>query len=241
MKLPDSLSDVTVQTALTSSHVSDYLRNNPEFWVHNTDLLAEIVLPHNPSEQTVSLVERQVSILRKRSIDAENQLNQLLENARNNDILFEKTKRLTLSLLNTRQLNSCIDALFCGLKHEFDIHFSQILLTANVTTDTLGPLNNQARLVEVEQVNQYLPEIFNNRRPLCGQFGVREREFIFPSKSSDIGSIAIAPLHFENRTIGIIAIANRDPNFYRSSANTLFLSFVADVLSRLLVDNLPKE
>jgi uncharacterized protein YigA (DUF484 family) len=240
MKSPKVPSDISVLKAPTDAQVSEYLKANPDFWVDKVDLLAEMNLPHNPSGQTVSLVERQVSVLRERNVEVRHRLNQLIENARNNDVLFDKTKRLTLNLLNTQQIDDCLDALFVGLEHEFDIQFSQILLITDADSSIPDPINRHARLVDAEQISLHLPKIINNRRAICGQFNDREKAFIFESKACEIGSAAIAPLYFENRTIGAIAIANRDPDYYRSSMNTLFLNFIADVLSRLLINYLPK-
>jgi uncharacterized protein YigA (DUF484 family) len=240
MKSPKAASDISELTPLTNAQVSEYLKANPDFWVDKVDLLAEMNLPHNPSGQTVSLVERQVSVLRERNVEVRHRLNQLIENARNNDVLFDKTKRLTLNLLNTQQINVSLDTLFIGLEHEFDIQFSQILLITDAASNFPNLVNRQVRLVDAEQISLHLPKIINNRRAICGQLNKREKEFIFESKASEIGSAAIAPLYFENRTIGAIAVANSDPDFYRSSMNTLFLNFIADVLSRLLINYLPK-
>jgi uncharacterized protein YigA (DUF484 family) len=239
MKQPNVPSNIPVLTALTNEQVSEYLKAHPDFWVDKLDLLADMNLPHNPSGQTISLVERQVSVLRERNVEVRHRLNRLIENARANDVLFDKTKRLTLSLLNTKKLDDCLNALFFGLQQEFDIHFSQVLIIADPDIHIPSSTNKQARLVGTEQIDEHLPKIINNRRAICGQLNDSEKEFIFESKASEIGSTAIAPLYFENRTIGAIAIANRDPDFYRSSMNTLFLNYIADVLSRLLINYLP--
>ncbi len=240
MTQPSEPSNIPVLTALTDEQVSEYLRSHPDFWSDKLELLAEIKLPHDAGGQTVSLIERQVAVLRKRNVEVRHRLNQLIENARKNDVLFEKTKRLTLSLLSTQQLDDCLDALFFGLQHEFDIHFSQVLIISEMAQNISVPANKQARLVEQSQVDEYLPKIIKNRRAICGQLDKSEKDFIFGSKASEIGSTAIAPLYFENQTIGAIAIANRDPDFYRSSMNTLFLNYIADILSRLLLGYLEK-
>lgn len=240
MKQPKEPSNIPVLTALTDDQVSEYLKMNPDFWADKSSLLAQMNLPHNPGGQTISLVERQVSVLRERNVEVRHRLNQLIENARANDVLFDKTKRLTLSLLNTQQLDDCLDALFFGLQHEFDIHFSQVLIIAEPDIAIASPANRQARFVDQVSINDNLPKIIKNRRAICGQLNENEKEFIFTSKASEIGSTAIAPLYFENQTIGAIAIANRDPEFYRSSMNTLFLNYIADILSRLLIVYLPK-
>ena len=93
----EQLSD-NAESKLSSSQVADYLRIHPEFFVERDDLLAELSLPHE-SGKAISLLERQVTILRERGIDARQKLNTLIENARNNDQLFDTTRNLVLALL----------------------------------------------------------------------------------------------------------------------------------------------
>ena len=73
---------------LSAAEVSSYLKANPEFFIEQEDLLADLSLPHE-SGTAISLLERQVTILRDRGADARQKLDNLLENARNNDQLFD--------------------------------------------------------------------------------------------------------------------------------------------------------
>ncbi len=79
--------------------VAAYLRAHPEFFVDHDELLAELRLPHQPGA-AVSLVERQVKLLRERNIEMRHRLSQLMDVARDNDRLFDKTRRLVLDLLD---------------------------------------------------------------------------------------------------------------------------------------------
>ena len=88
----------TLADPLEPEQIEAYLREHLDFFEQHHDLLAEITLPHE-SGVAVSLVERQVSILRERNIDMRNRLSKLLDNARDNDKLFDKSKRLVLSLI----------------------------------------------------------------------------------------------------------------------------------------------
>ena len=106
------MSDPTVtdsEATITEQDVVDYLRKNPAFFVSQPGLLADISLPHE-SGQAISLVERQVSVLRERNMDMRHRLSKLLDNARDNDRLFDKTKKLVLALLESKNLNDSIDA-----------------------------------------------------------------------------------------------------------------------------------
>lgn len=230
-----NMNDIPVLTALTDEQVADYLRRNPDFLVDKPAVLAELNLPHQLDGKAVSLVERQVSVLRERNMDMRHRLNTLLDNARSNDLLFEKTKRLVLSLLDTNQLDDCLDALFFGLQNEFEIQFSSLLIiNGEQGSSTITPANQQAKTIELAAAEEHLGSIIHNPRAICGQLDDEEKKFIFERNSNAIGSTAIAPLKVNNQLLGLLAIANRDPDYYRSSMNTLFLNFIADVLGRLL-------
>jgi uncharacterized protein YigA (DUF484 family) len=235
MSQSQNADNIPVLTALTDDQVTDYLRRRPDFFEDKPHLLADMSLPHQVTGKTVSLVERQVSILRERNMDMRHRLNQLLDNARTNDILFEKTKRLVLNLLDARQFDDCLDALFYSFQNDFEIHYSQLLLINSLNYTFETPANLQAKVISKTDAEEKLSPITHNRRAICGQLEQEEKEFIFSENASDIGSTAITCLIYENQLIGLLAIANRDPQHYRSSMNTLFLNFVADVLGRLLV------
>ena len=71
---------------MTISHedVEAFLKDHPDFFMSRDKLLAELNLPHQ-SGVAISLVERQVSILRERSADQRRRLSELLDIAREND------------------------------------------------------------------------------------------------------------------------------------------------------------
>ena len=234
MSYSSDTNDIPVLTALTDEQVTDYLKRKPNFFADKPALLADIHLPHQPGGGAISLVERQVSVLRERNMDMRHRLSTLLDNARNNDILLEKTKRLVLNMLDAQQFDDCLDALFYSFHSEFDIHYSQLLLIESNSIPLPSPANKQARRIDRQSAEAQLFSIINNRKAICGQLSPEEQGFIFQKNASLIGSTAITPLHLNNQLIGILAIANRDPNYYRSSMNTLFLNFIADVLSRLM-------
>ena len=90
--------------------VMQYLRDNPDFFGRHPMLLTDLSLPHD-SGQAISLVERQVAILRERNIDMRRRLNHLVGAANTNDTLFEKTRRFTLDMLDCVDL-AAIDRVF---------------------------------------------------------------------------------------------------------------------------------
>ena len=81
-----------------------YLRENPDFFGRHPMLLTDLSLPHDSGE-AISLVERQVAILRERNIDMRRRLTHLVGAANTNDTLFEKTRRFTLNMLDCDDLD----------------------------------------------------------------------------------------------------------------------------------------
>ena len=64
--------------SLSEDAVHDYLLHNPDFFERHAELLGTLRLPHQ-SGAAVSLVERQVSVLRQKDLKHERKLKELLE------------------------------------------------------------------------------------------------------------------------------------------------------------------
>ena len=84
---------------LDPKDVEAFLRANPNFLQDRPGLLAVLNLPHG-GEGAVSLVERQVSVLRERNIASRQKINALSDIGRENDRLLEATRRTVLALLS---------------------------------------------------------------------------------------------------------------------------------------------
>ena len=208
--------------------IKAYLQDNPNFFENHPDLLELIQLPHE-SGRAVSLVERQVAVLRERNMEMRQRLNNLLEAARTNDKLFEKTKRLVLNLLDSRDINSLVDTLYESLGNDYQLqYFSLVLLT-----DTTRLPDNPARVVGLDEAENQVGTLLRSNRAICGVLRQEELQFLFGNKAGEIGSVAAVPLT-RGQSYGILAIGNSDPNYYRSSMGTLFLSYIAEVLNRIL-------
>src|SRR5262245_15953432 len=82
--------------------VARYLQHNPDFFERQQPLLARLRLPHARSGATISLVERQVEVLREKQSTLEAKLAEFVRVARANDAIAEKLHRFTRRLLRTR-------------------------------------------------------------------------------------------------------------------------------------------
>jgi len=207
--------------------VADHLRAHPDFFERHPEVLEQLQLPHQ-SGAAISLIERQVSVLRERNLDMRQRLNALLTTARDNDKLFEKTKRLVLALLEAHQLSEVVDALYHSLAADFDVPFYNLVLLGEATA---LPASG-ARVVGLDAAQQSIGALLRGNRAICGILRREELQFLFSDDAARIGSVAAVPL-YRGRVFGVLAIGHGDPNHYRSSMGTLFLSYIAEVLNRV--------
>ena len=226
------MSNETLDLDITEEQVARYLKNNPGFFLKRDDLLCELELTHG-SGSAVSLLERQVSVLRERNMDIRSRLNNLLDNARNNDRLFEKTKAIVLTLLEAKGLDAIVNTFVRGLKTEFAMDYASLVLFA----DPQHNRNCASRVVLLDEAFQTIPGLLKGNKATCGVLRKEELEFLFPDEADGVGSAAVVPLSFGHQ-IGVIAIGSKDAHSFRSSMGTLFLGYIAEVLNRIIPKHL---
>ena len=191
--------------------VREFLRDNPRFLDENTDILECLVLPHN-SGNAVSLVERQVGVLRDRNKEMRARLDNMLQTAHDNDLLFEKTKRLVLNLLEAKNLSALIEAVYDSLGKDYGIEFYGLTLLG----DEKKLPRTMARVSSMEKANERIGTLLGANRAVCGILREDEMTFLFGERGRNVGSVAAVPLRYDN-LYGILAVGNSDPNFYKSS------------------------
>lgn len=228
--------DQTIKPAIPTiddDSVVEFLQENPDFFVNHPDLLAEINLPHD-SGHAVSLIERQVSILRERNMDMRHRLSKLLDNAKDNTALFDKTRRLTLMLLEAQHLKDVIDSVYFSFENDFSISHVGIVLFGD---NDLLP-ETRARVTKVQTARQQVKRLSGLQKTLCGDLPKIELDFVFGSQAEIIQSAAITPL-IHGHNFGLLAVGSEDPSHYRSSMGTIFLSYIGEVLSRTVPKFIP--
>jgi uncharacterized protein YigA (DUF484 family) len=84
---------------ISEDSIADYLQANPEFFERHSSLLNNLRLPHDAGGPTVSLVERQILVLRQKNLKLENKLKELVDIARGNDALAGRIHSLAMLML----------------------------------------------------------------------------------------------------------------------------------------------
>lgn len=213
----------------SEEEVSRYLRNHPGFFLANEDLLVDLKLSHKTGK-AVSLLERQVALLRERNMDMRNRLSKLLDNAQRNEQLFEQSKALILSLLEAKRADELSNTLCRHLVSDFEpVDYASLILFAD--PNKLG--GSQLRVENPEQAREHIGGLLGSHKAVCGVLRPQELGFLFGKHADHIGSAAIMPIKPGNID-GVIAIASKDPEHFKSSMGTLFLDYIVEVVNRSL-------
>ncbi len=116
-----------VEAELSENAIHDFLEDNPDFFERHSTLLSSLRLPH-VAGGTVSLVERQVSVLRQKDLKLERKLKDLLEVARANETLAAKIHTLALQMLKTSNLSDTLKSIEESLRAGFGADQSILVL-----------------------------------------------------------------------------------------------------------------
>jgi uncharacterized protein YigA (DUF484 family) len=211
---------------LDSETVAAYLRLHPEFFIDHDELIPELRIPHQRGD-TVSLVERQVKLLRERNIEMRHRLSQLMDVARDNDRLFDKTRRLVLDLLDANSLEEVVSCVEDSLRREFQVPFVSLILFCDVPLPV-------GRSVSSAEAHQAIGGLLAGGKTICGVLREHELNFLFGNEDgAQVGSAAVVSISHQGLQ-GVLAIGSADPQHYKSSLGTLFLGYIAEVLARVV-------
>jgi len=216
---------VTTQFELNDAMVRDYLKANDDFLQRNPELLDELQVAH-ASGSAISLVEKQVSVLRERNMDMRHRLKALTDNARENDRLYEQTRRMVLQLLEARSLPELYTRFMQGMTGGFGVDHACMIIYGE------GGDADGWREESPQVVHERVGHLIRKDKCVSGALRSEELRFLFPH-SSEAGSAALAPLT-SAQPLGLIAAGSADPGRYHSGVGTLFLEHIAEVIVRLL-------
>lgn len=210
-----------------------YLRDRPDFFERHLDLLADMILPHE-SGKAISLLERQLSVLRDQRDENRKKLNQLIVTAQKNEELNNHINELILDLLDATSLKEVINTVIDRLAKDLEADAVVLRLFDNGNTS----LKTVAEVVDwSEPVMGAFEKVIKGRHPVCGSLKPGQLDALFSEQSDNIHSVALIPLVEDatsSRAYGLLAIGSPDRQRFRADMGTVFLTQLAKVLTRIL-------
>jgi uncharacterized protein len=214
--------------------IAEYLGEHPDFFERHAGLLEKLRLPHRAGASTVSLVERQVSVLQEKNRALDHRLRELVDVARSNSLLSDKVHSLAMRLLKATDKSSVLAGLESGLREDFDASQAVVVLLHNTSEIVQGPRTRFLRVADrSDPALQAFSTFMQQSRPRCGRIRDVQREFLFPGEDAGIASVAMVPLG-PNCEIGILAIGSSDAHRFNPTMSTDFLARIGDLATAAL-------
>jgi len=218
---------------ISERDVQEYLEANPDFFERHGALLDILSVPHGSGE-TISLVERQISILRQKEIKHERQHKELVEIARANDLLMAKIHELSLQLLAAGGLAPTVAAIEEAMRSGFGAdEFILVLFGEPTLFDDIEASRFFRVIARVDDKLNPFETFLKANGPRCGQVRDSQRDFLFPSDANEIGSVALVPLG-DNSQIGFLAIGSADADRFHPGMSIDYLARIGDLVGGAL-------
>jgi len=211
--------------------IAGYLQRNPEFFERHQAVLARLKLPHSRGGSTISLVERQIEVLREKQQALENKLAELVRVARANDAISERLHRFARRLLRAVPRAQAIAHIEAGLREDFDA-FHAALVLVGVAPDPALPSFVRTLAADDPQLKSF-EALFASGKPRCGQARDSQREFLFGPEGLEMGSVALVPLG-EKGSVGLLALGSADRDRFHPGMSTEFLARLSDLITDAL-------
>lgn len=217
---------------VSAEAVADFLMHHPDFFEQHAAVFAQLRLPHDAGGNTVSLIERQVRLLRAQAEQSQTTLRVLTQRAQDNQLIVDQLFQWLRGLLAERQTARLPDQLTLGLRRVFDLPQAVLRLW---DLDPAFTSAGQAWAAPLNAAQRAAAERMS--APSCGPAQGNELERWF---EPPLASVAWVPLRVPgtSRLFGMLGLGSPDPERYAAGLQTDFLTRLGELsaaaLSRLL-------
>lgn len=214
---------------LTDELVSEFLLNNPDFFIRNALQVEQMHVPH-PVRGSVSLVEWQLGRQRNHIQQLEEEITLLMEQATTNEILFTRLINLQCELVQADSLQNLLDRL---------LQWARSLGLADVTIRLfsdkwhLGAPSDFTRLAIPRSAFEPMRiQRLRGQNQYLGTLNGPEILLLMP-EAKMVGSVALSLLG-KRGDLGMVIFTSRDPQHYQQGMGTLILDQLSILLPGLL-------
>src|SRR5699024_1241787 len=182
----------------------------PRFFERHVELLERLSLPHHRGS-AVSLVERQVTVLRERNHQLQARLDTLVETARENEARVAHVNRVAARLIEAATLDEALRGIEDAIRAEFGVDHVLVLLRAPaVDPDGRGELGGLRVIRPGSAQERVLSDFFRMGKTECGPLDAELASALWPEAAERPCSAALVPLDRATQ-LGALVLASRDP------------------------------
>lgn len=209
--------------------VARYLEEHPDFFEQHTELLTKLRLRHPGHGQAISLLERQVLALNERDRAAQKQLRELIDIARENDLIGERLHHFAIAMVDCGSLDDVFGTAQDLLRQEFRLDAVAILLNSEFA----GAHAGRPEFVRADDPSFVaLARRCEGRRVVCvTSLDSATMTQLFAGRAGEIQSLALVPLK-DASTHGVLVLGSRDARRFHPEMGGVFVQRLGDLLMR---------
>jgi uncharacterized protein YigA (DUF484 family) len=215
--------------------VARYLEDNPDYFLRHGEVLAALKVPHPESGGAISLVERQVQVLREQNHRLQQQLRELVTIARENDVLGERLHRFAQAMIDAASLDDTLNTAQDLLRQEFKLDQVVIRLRGG-TPEVAGRPEFSGE--DHPQFTLLLKQFVRGRPVSGGKYDDTMMTYLFGDAAAEIKSTAMIALGGEV-SHGVLCLGSQDPLRFHPEMGTLYLVRLGELLMQALRRHLP--
>lgn len=223
--------------ALDPSAVRQFLTMNPDFFNQHSDVLPRLRIPHE-SGAAVSLIEKQVSVLRSKCNRLETSLRDLISVARENERLHMRLHRLIQDIISADSLDRLVSISQASLIENFKADDVRLFLTTGCDASPSGdePLErtrhgNHYQLSPSDPIFKMFSKNFEDSETFCGPLDDEQRALLCTGCETELASAAVIPLQYNGQQ-GVLVMGSSDASRFAAGKGVMFLNQLGEVLSR---------
>ena len=201
---------------LDHKDVELFLLENLNFFESRESLVGELNFKHSSSSAS-SILERQVKKLREEHKNLMDLLSSFIKTASINEDLFNKSKELTLKILESNSKKEIVSIV--------ESSFSDDFLVDECLLDFY-------KSKEIDDIENITGLSLHKGAIHCGSFSNKKVEVLFNDKKIESMVVAVIILKDE---IGLLKLGSHDRTRYLGDEDTTFIRYIRDILEVKLI------
>jgi uncharacterized protein YigA (DUF484 family) len=223
------MNDATKSDRREDSVIS-YLRRHPDFFDRHPALLAEMAISGGQRGQSVSLIERQVAVLRERQHEWQKQFRHLVANVKDQERLQDQMHRVALGVAGMSSLDEMLDELPPLLRELFSLERVALRIGMKPRIDYARPELVRATDKAYEQLAERV-----RQHSFTGEEGLPAGalDFLFGAERERVASCALVPLG-RRAAQGVLALGAASRERFSTEQGTVYLDRMGEIIGAAL-------
>ncbi len=216
---------------LAHEDVADYLRAHSDFFTRYPELVETLTIPHETGK-AVSLLERQVELLRNRNKELDHKLHQLIAVAKENEKVSHRLHALALDVISADRFDESIHVIRRLLHTDFpDTKMIVRLFDVLPDVDVEDCEHMKTALLKSKLVR----DLFSNRRHGVAFLTKRQIESVFAQEEGKKPICSAVALALKRKQrLGVLFLGSEDADRFQSGMGVLFLGNLGEIISAQL-------